>query len=38
MEPEYTALANRLAAQIRHVDAETIAELSNLLENTRKRG
>ncbi|PZM09790.1 helix-turn-helix domain-containing protein [Rhizobium tubonense] len=38
MAPEYTALANRLAAQIRHLDMGTVAELTVLLENTRKRG
>ena len=38
MAPEYTALANRLAARIRHLDMETVAEVAILLENTRKRG
>ena len=36
MAPEYTALANRLAHQFRHLNAETIAALDAVLENTRK--
>jgi transcriptional regulator with XRE-family HTH domain len=38
MAPEYTALANRLATQIRQLDTKTVVELSNLLENAEKKG
>ena len=36
--PEYTALANRLARQIRTLDSATIADLSAILENVSKGG
>jgi transcriptional regulator with XRE-family HTH domain len=36
MAPEYTALANRLAEQFRKLDAETIAALDAVLQNTGK--
>jgi transcriptional regulator with XRE-family HTH domain len=38
MAPEYTALANSLAAQIRQLDMPTVMEVSDLLERARKRG
>ncbi|TCL73091.1 helix-turn-helix transcriptional regulator [Rhizobium sp. BK251] len=38
LAPEYTAFANRLASQIRHLDARHIRELSKLLENAAKGG
>jgi transcriptional regulator with XRE-family HTH domain len=38
LEPEFTAFANRLSIEIRHLDKETIKGLMTVLENTRKRG
>jgi hypothetical protein len=38
LPPEYTALANRLAGQIRTLDGAAIADLSAILENVSKGG
>ncbi len=38
LEAEYTALANRLAGEIRHLDRATIEALTAILENSRKTG
>jgi transcriptional regulator with XRE-family HTH domain len=42
LAPEYTALANRLAAEIRDLPSETIQQMTNLLSNAQnmreKRG
>ena len=35
---EYTAFVNRLAGEIRNLDARTIGQLSAVLENARKTG
>ena len=38
LEPEYTAFANRLSVEIRHLDKAAIEALTAVLENTRKSG
>jgi transcriptional regulator with XRE-family HTH domain len=38
LEPEYTAFANRLAGEIRHLDKAAIEALTTVLENSAKRG
>jgi transcriptional regulator with XRE-family HTH domain len=38
LAPEFTAFANRLALEIRHLDGEVIEALTAVLENTRKSG
>jgi transcriptional regulator with XRE-family HTH domain len=36
LAPEFTAFANRLAAEIRHLDQGTVAKLAEVLENAGK--
>jgi transcriptional regulator with XRE-family HTH domain len=38
MEPQYTALANRLAGQFRFLDKDAVEALDTILENSAKTG